>query len=109
MSSHTITVILTIASILTNSFIVTGQGTNTKPRSNIAASQGLKFDTTTIAIIPLDNWYRWEFDSTYKQATLTQMDLLLIDSLLFKSVTVHNKSLDKNHDDFYIDLNKYSY
>jgi len=71
----------------------------------------LKFDTSKTAILELERPVAWIFDSTYKQAELTQKDLPVIDSFVIKAVSDFNSRQEKNNSDhpWKIDLKSYNY
>src|ERR1041385_1872334 len=69
-----------------------------------------RIDTSLFAVIPLDQSIDWVFDKNCKPSSLTQTDLIEIESLLHKCVTDHNNTLsNKDRRFFYIDLAKGQY
>lgn len=61
-------------------------------------------DTSRTAVIKFNQESSWIFDSSYKAATLTNKELLAVDSFLLVCVTDYNKSLNKDNKRRSIDL-----
>jgi hypothetical protein len=99
---------LTLAFLLTCSFVSYAQEPS-KNANDSTKNNNLKFDTSKIAIIKLNEKGSWPFNSTYQPSTLTQNELILVDSCLIACVNNYNNSLDKNHKQWSIDLNKLNY
>ena len=103
--------ILTITFCLTNAFTSYGQAQNKKgvlttKNKNI---NSIKIDTSKTAIIPFDKKGYYPFDNSFKPASLTQDEIISIDSLLIACIKDYNNSLDKDHKEWSIDLKKYNY
>ena len=111
MTPRSIISILTFSIFSTTSFVACGQvsNKNSTDKNPITKSNGLRFDTSKTAIIEFNKKRRWPFDSTFKAATLTQNELQLVDSLLLACVANYNKSLDKKHKQWSIDLKNRNY
>ncbi len=72
----------------------------------------LQFDTSKIAIIQPDrkmNKIQWPFDSTYKPAVLTQIELHIIEQVLVECITNYNRALKPEYKYQTIDLSKRNY
>lgn len=100
--------ILTIAFCLTTAFTSCGQSQN-KKINQTTKSKSVQVDTSKMAIIPFDKKGNYPFDNSFNPTTLTQDDISIVDSLFIACVTEYNKSLDKDHKEWSIDLKKYSY
>ena len=103
--------ILTIAFCLTRAFTSCGQSDN-KIREQTTRNKSentIQIDTSKTAIILFDQKGNYPFDNSFKPATLTQDDIISIDSLLIACVNDYNKSLDKDDKQWRIDLKKRSY
>ena len=75
-----------------------------------AQTARLSYDTARIAIIPFEKSMNFLFDSRYTPATLTQADMVEIDSLFNKSIEDYNSHLSgfgKNH--FSVNQNQWNY
>ena len=92
-------IFLTLIGILSFSHVACGQ---TKHKSHYKTkhkqNNKLHFDTSKTAIIHFDNSVSYPFSNNYVQASLTQNDIYLIDSLLDKYVAKYNNSLKLNYD-----------
>ena len=100
--------ILTITFYLTIGLVSCGQSQNKKIKQ-VVTSKTVQVDTSKTAIIPFDKKGNYPFDNSFKPTTLTQDDIISIDSLLIVCVTDYNNSLDKEHKEWSIDLRKYNY
>jgi hypothetical protein len=80
-----------------------------KHLSNGRRPAGLHYDTTTTAIIPFNPEYKYPFDSSFKQAMLTQKELKDVDSLVIACVAWYNNELDNDHKKWQINLKKRHY
>ena len=100
--------ILTITFCLTIGLVSCGQSQN-KKIDQVVDSKTVQVDTSKTAIIPFDKKGNYPFDNSFKPTTLTQDDIISIDSLLTACVTDYNNSLDKDHKEWSIDLKKYNY
>lgn len=111
MTPRSIISILAFSIFSVTSFVASGQvpNKNSIDKNPIPQSNGLTFDTSKTAIIEFNKKSRWPFDSTFKAATLTQIELQLVDSFLLACVTNYNNSLDKDHKKWSIDLKKRNY
>ena len=103
--------ILTIAFCLTNAFTSCGQSQNKKAGQTTKSkgTNNIQLDTAKTTIILFDQKGNYPFDNSFKPATLTQNDIVSIDSLLIACVSDYNNSLDKDHQQWRIDLNKRNY
>jgi len=112
MRSRPYITLLAIAFGLTNVLSSCGQFSD-KKKGQISKSKNTtpqQFDTSKTAITPVDHQKgNYPFDKTYKPTTLNQDDIGNIDSLLIECVADFNHSLDKDHKDWSIDLNKGNY
>ena len=111
MTPHFIKTILTITAFSATIFVVCGQVSKNKSpdKNQVITTVTLTYDTSKTAIIEFNKKSIWPFDSTFKAATLTQGELLTIDSFLVVCVTDYNTSLDKDHKQWSIDLKKRNY
>jgi hypothetical protein len=83
-------------------FISCNQKARMKPYDKTVSFSAPKhIDTSLFAIIPIEK-FQFVFDSSYKDASLTNNDLLEIDSLLNKCVNDYNNSLSKEVSNFRI-------
>jgi hypothetical protein len=103
--------ILTFAICLASVLTSYGQSYNTRIGQTAEGKsiEGIRFDTSKTAIIPFDQNYDYPFDNSYRSATLTEDDIIIVDSLLISCVTVYNNSLDKDHKEWTINLKKRNY
>lgn len=75
-----------------------------------AQPQNLHYDTSLIAIIPLDSTFSKPFDKRYKEATLTERDLDKIERMLKITIDRYNAALKSADREWYeINLQKYKY
>jgi len=111
MTHHLYIIILTIAFCLTNAFTSCGQTQNKKAEqiTKSKSTNNIQLDTSKTAIILFDKKGNYPFDSSFKPATLTQEDIVNIDSLIIACVNDYNDSLDKDHKQWSIDLKKRNY
>ena len=102
---------LTIIIFLAFSFVVCGQTPNYRPinKTQSKKNKTVNLDTSKTAIIPFDRKGNYPFDNIHKPAKLTQEDINIIDSLLIECVSDYNNSLDKEHKEWSITLNKHEY
>lgn len=98
MTSRSIIALLALALLLINTLPSFGQSQSTD----------IQFDTSKTTVIPF-NQIGYPFNNLYKPATLTQEDIITIDSFLVVCVTDYNNSLGKDHKQWSIDLKKYNY
>ena len=69
-----------------------------------------ELDTSNIAIIAFEQNNDWPFKNTYQPTTLTNGELLLIDSLLKLCILIYNENIpSKQESAFKIDFAKYKY
>jgi hypothetical protein len=111
MTLRTYIFILTISLCSTNVFVSCAQS-QSKVSEQIIDSKNMKssqIDTSNTAVILFDQNSNYLFGDSCKSATLTQIDISNIDSLLIACVTEYNNSLDKDHKRWGIDLKKYNY
>ncbi|MEX6690896.1 hypothetical protein QTN47_25530 [Danxiaibacter flavus] len=108
MTPRSYTNILTIAFCLTITLSSCGQS-QAKKINHVANNITVQIDTSKTAIIALDKKGNYPFDNTFNPTSLTQNDIYDIDSLLIACVTNYNNSLDKDHKEWSIDLNKNNY
>ena len=104
-------IILTIAFCFTNAFTSCGHTQNKKAGqiTKSKSTNNIQLDTSKTAIILFDKKGNYPFDSSFKPATLTQEDIVNIDSLFMACVIDYNSSLDKNQKLLGIDLTKHDY
>ncbi len=104
-------IILTIAFCFTNAFTSCGHTQNKKAGqiSKSKSTNNIQLDTSKTAIILFVKKLYYPFDSSLKPPTLTQEDIVNIDSLLIACVNDYNDSLDKDHKQRSIDLKKRNY
>ena len=102
---------MTIAFCLTNTFISCEQSQNKKAEqvTKSKSANNIQLDTAKTAIILFDQKGNYPFDNSFKPASLTQDDIVNIDSLLIACVNHYNNSLDKDHKERSIDLKKHNY
>jgi hypothetical protein len=103
--------ILTITFCLTNAIRSAGQlpVTASQQKTRSKTENNLQYDSSKSATISFNPKSKYPFDNTYKTARLTQKDFIIIDSLQIACVTEYNNSLDKEHKQWSIDLNKHNY
>ncbi len=100
--------ILTIAFCLTFALSSCGQS-QTKKVVQVANNRTVQIDTSRTTIIAFDRKGNYPFDNTFNPTSLRQNDIYTIDSLLLACVIDYNNSLDKDHKEWRIDLNKNNY
>jgi len=102
---------LAIISFLTFSLSACGQATKYKPYDKTQSNQNnkLQFDTSKTVIIPFDKKENYPFGNSYKPATLTQTEIIEIDSFIIKCVSDYNASFTQEDKQFRIDLTKEIY
>ena len=71
---------------------------------------GLQYDTAAIRVIPFESGGdNYPFSTGYAPTTLAESDINDIENIFKKCVSDYNASLDQDHRDFIIDLDKNSY
>ena len=85
---------------LSNILLSCGQSQNNNP---VKSDQSI-FDSSEIAIIPFNTNKFNFFDGSYKQTTLTEQEMPIIEKLLFESVNYYNNSLNTNQKEMRINL-----
>jgi hypothetical protein len=76
-------------------------------KQDTASTKKLIFDTTKIAILPIDTTNKWVFKDV-SPLQLTDQDLHSIDTLLKDCLKIHNSKQDSTYEySEYIDLKKY--
>ena len=103
--SHSIILIITFC--FTNAFMIYGQSKKIKGEQII--SKYILLDTSKTAIIPFEHQSDYPFNKSYEPAFLSPQDINQVDSLFIACVSDYNKSLDKNHKNWNIDLKRKNY